>query len=59
VRDFIIRDNCEPWERGWAAWDFESSLRAAGFRSVEFERVVAKGIKKQVSSNQGRYVAAK
>jgi SAM-dependent methyltransferase len=33
LREFIIRDNAEPYEAGWAYWDFPGALRAAGFQT--------------------------
>ncbi|MFN8535215.1 MAG: class I SAM-dependent methyltransferase [Dehalococcoidia bacterium] len=59
VRDFIIRDNSEPWERGWTEWDFGGSLRRAGFHSVERMVMAPGGIRPYVSANPARWVATK
>lgn len=31
LREFIMTDNAEPYERGWAHWDFPGALREVGF----------------------------
>ena len=59
IRDFIIRDNNEPWEREWAGWDFVGALRAAGYRAARHEALTTGHLRKQVSSNVGRWVAEK
>lgn len=59
VRNFIIRDNNEPWERGWAEWDFTGALERAGFRSVERTAMAPQNIRPYVSSNPLRWVAVK
>ena len=34
LREFIIRDNAEPYEAGWAHWDFPKALRDTGFTTA-------------------------
>jgi SAM-dependent methyltransferase len=59
IRDFIIRDNREPWERDWAGWDFSGALERAGFRSVERTAMSPQNARPYVSSNPLRWVAVK
>jgi SAM-dependent methyltransferase len=57
-REFIIRDNAEPYEIGWAHWDFASALRNTGFVPADKSELLD-GHLGSSSAHHSRWMATK